>query len=78
MDLIHEVPCIGTRVLLRKTVEATVIGILIKNNKFIQYECSWWNGNQRLTDFTEAEEIYTFEATKLGKIGFICSTSDQQ
>lgn len=60
---------IGTKVKLADDVFGTIIGIMIRGNNNITYECGWWNGRSYSTQNFTTDEIEVTVAEKI-KIGF--------
>jgi uncharacterized protein YodC (DUF2158 family) len=56
---------IGTRVKLAEDVFATIIGISIRGDNHITYECGWWNGRSYDSKWFHSSE---FEVTLVEKI----------
>lgn len=56
---------IGTRVKLVEDVVATVVGISIRGDNNITYECGWWNGRSYDSKWFHPSE---FEVTLVEKI----------
>jgi len=65
-----EVYKIGSRVKLAEDVIGNIVGISIRGDNNITYECGWWNGRSYDTKWFHASE---FEVTLVEKsrIGFM-------
>ena len=61
---------IGSRVKLAEDVFGNIVGINIRGDNYITYECGWWNGRSYDTKWFHSSE---FEVTLVEKhrIGFI-------
>jgi len=61
---------IGSKVKLAEDVHGSVIGISIRGDNHITYECAWWNGRSHDSKWFHSSEIEVAVAEKT-KIGFI-------
>ncbi len=64
-----EVYPIGTSVKIDETINATISGVLIRNN-FIEYECQWVNNDSIENKWVVGVIIKPKEDIKKQKIGF--------
>lgn len=64
-----EVYKIGNRVKLTDDVHGTIIGISIRGDNHVTYECSWWNGRSYDSKWFHANEVEVTMAEKT-RIGF--------
>lgn len=51
--------CIGSVVYVGKDIPATVTGVNIRANAHVMYECVWWDGRTRNTQWFEEFEVTT-------------------
>ena len=49
----------GTEIILCDDIKARVNAVSILSEDTIQYECSWWNGKARISEWIRPEEIIT-------------------
>ena len=62
---------IGTKVILHDNIEAVIIGIQIRENNLISYECAWFNDGERYNAWFAECEITDIQKNKRHiKIGF--------
>jgi hypothetical protein len=67
-----EIHSVGTPVALTETIDAKIITIVIHENNYVTYECSWWNGDTRTKDwFSSSDFLSVGEKDSTTKIGFI-------
>ena len=67
-----EIHSVGTPVALTETIDAKIITIVIHENNYITYECSWWNGDTRAKDWFSASDFLSVgEKDPTTKIGFV-------
>ncbi len=64
-----EVHKIGSKVKLAEDVFGTIVGINIRGDNNIYYQCGWWNGRSYSTEVFSTKEIEVTLAEKT-KIGF--------
>ena len=64
-----EVFMVGSPVIVGQDITATVIGVEIRE-KNIRYECAWWSGRERKTDWLESIEVRRADKSAETKIGF--------
>lgn len=59
---------VGSQVKLADDVFGSIVGVIIRGNNNITYECGWWNGRSYSTQhFTVDEiEVTVSEKTKIG------------
>jgi uncharacterized protein YodC (DUF2158 family) len=60
---------VGSKVKLADDVFGTIVGVNIRGNNNITYECGWWNGRSYSTQNFTADEIEVTVAEKT-RIGF--------
>lgn len=65
-----EVYNIGSRVKLTSDVDGIIVGICIRGDNYVTYECGWWNGRSYDTKWFHSSEIEISIGEKT-KIGFI-------
>jgi len=65
-----EVYNIGSRVKLTDDVYGTIVGINIRGDNYISYDCSWWNGRSYDCKTFHSNEIEVSLSEKT-RIGFI-------
>lgn len=65
-----EIYNVGTKVKLADDVFGTVVGICIRGNNHVTYECGWWNGRSYDTRSFHANEIEVTVSEKT-RIGFV-------
>lgn len=65
-----EVNSVGTEVKLADDVIGTIIGIMVRGNNHITYECGWWNGRSYDTRWFHVNEIEVSTGDKT-RIGFV-------
>lgn len=65
-----EVYKIGTQVKLEEDVYAKIVGICIRDNGYITYECGWWNGRSYDTRLFHPNE-FTVTLSEKTRIGFM-------
>lgn len=61
---------IGSKVKLAEDVFGTIVGINIRGENHISYECGWWNSRSYTTQAFSANEIEVTVAEKT-RIGFV-------
>lgn len=61
---------IGSKVKLADDVYGSIIGISIRGDNYITYECAWWNGRSHDSKWFHSSEIEA-TVTEKTKIGFI-------
>lgn len=61
---------IGSKVKLTEDVFGTVVGINIRADNCVTYECGWWNGRSYSTQNFSASELEVTVAEKT-RIGFV-------
>ena len=61
---------IGTKVKLTDDVYGTIIGINIRGDNYISYDCSWWNGRTYDSRTFNPNEIEVTLSEKT-RIGFV-------
>lgn len=71
-----EVIAIGSTVTLADDIDAIVTAVCIRGNG-ITYECSWWNGRSRCSEWLSDCEIKVKPAT-VNRIGFGCNGHSPQ
>ena len=72
-----DIHSIGTTVSLTESISATIVTISIHANNYVQYECSWWNGDTRVKDwFSSSNFLSVGEKDAVTKIGFIRSKDE--
>ena len=65
-----EVYNIGSRVKLTSDVDGTIVGVCIRGDNYVTYECGWWNGRSYDTKWFHVSEIEISLGEKT-KIGFM-------
>lgn len=66
-----EVIMIGSPVMIANgTVEATLLAVCLYDKNRITYQCSWWNGRSRISEWLEQHEVSRVEETAGARIGF--------
>ena len=60
----------GTSVLIGDDIPAVVMGVLIRANKSVTYECSWWNGRTREEKWLAECEVEMADGREYSAIGF--------
>ena len=61
---------VGTKVKLADDVFGTIIGIMLRGDNHITYECAWWNGRSHDSKWFHQKEIEVTASDKT-RIGFI-------
>lgn len=65
---------IGTQVRLAGAgcLDAVVTAIVIRADRHVSYECSWWHNNERKTDWFPRRDVKALDEYNTGKtiIGF--------
>ena len=65
-----EVYKIGSRVKLAEDVFGNIVGISIRGDNHITYECGWWNGRSYDTKWFHSSE-YEVTLAEKHRIGFV-------
>lgn len=65
-----EVIAPGSQVRLSGGIVAGVLQVNVMPNFHVQYQCVWWDGNTRNTQWVEAWEVTTEADDKPLRIGF--------
>ena len=68
MEYIDVLP-IGTKVIIGNSIHASIAGVWIREKGFVQYDCVWWDENQRHSMWLAPDEISGEVAERL-KVGF--------
>lgn len=64
-----EVYKIGSKAKLAEDVYATIVGISIRGDNHVTYECGWWNGRSYDSKWFHSSEIEVTQSEKT-RIGF--------
>ena len=65
-----EVIQVGSPVTLADNIPATIAGILIHDKCRITYECAWWDGQTRHSEWLEEFEVTRTDESQDRTIGF--------
>jgi len=61
----------GTSVLIGDEISAKIVTVAVHSGNYIRYECVWWSGSTRTSDWFGADEISGVDdKDKNLKIGF--------
>jgi hypothetical protein len=53
-----------------ESIPATVIAVMIEENRHVTYKCIWWQGRDRKELWLESIEVERMPETQQQKIGF--------
>ncbi len=65
-----EVMQVGSWVTIADDIPATITAILINDKCHVTYECVWWNGQTRTSEYLEEFEVTRADETKHTTVGF--------
>ncbi len=65
-----EVIQVGSPVTLADNIPATITGILIHDKCRVTYQCAWWDGQARMSEWLEEFEVARADESQDMTIGF--------
>ena len=69
MSDLHLLP-IGCQVMIGESIKASINQVCIAASHHVTYQCVWWNGNDRKTDWLEESEIAAPATLQRQVVGF--------
>lgn len=55
--MIPDVLSPGSNVLIGDDIQAHIVGVWLRAEGYVAYECAWWDGRSRCTEWLPATEV---------------------